>query len=174
MAAGSAAAAGDAGLARLDQLDARVVGGPHERDPRTVGILDRPLQQPGAQPFEPLDVGLEVGRVEPEVLEAMMGARVAWAQLLTGARARDVDGHSAVLALAAHEAVAENARLVADDLEVEGPHVPLGRLPRIGGLQVDVVDAERHDRLLSLTAMAADALGQVMTSETSDIHRMQC
>src|SRR5438552_18647143 len=120
MAAASAAAAGDADLARLDQLDARVVGRPHERDPRTVGILDRPFQQPGAQSLEPLDVGLEVGRVEPEVLEAVVGAGIAGAELLTRARAGDVDRHPAVLALAADEPIAEDAGVVARDLEVEG------------------------------------------------------
>src|SRR5881628_1092435 len=87
---------------------------------------------------------LEVRRVEAEVLEPVVGARVARAQALAGARAGDVHGHPAVLALAADEAIAEHARLVAHDLEVEGSHVPLGRLPRIGRLQVDVVDAERH------------------------------
>src|SRR5882672_6850072 len=42
-------------LALFDQLDARVVGRPHEADPRAVGILDRSFQQAGAQSLEPLD-----------------------------------------------------------------------------------------------------------------------
>src|SRR5213594_626189 len=141
----SAAAARSAGhLPRLDQLDPDVVGRPHEGDTRPVGNLYRPFQQAGAEALEPRDVGLEVRRVEAEVLEPVVGARVARAQALAGARAGDVHGHPAVLALAADEAIAEHARLVAHDLEVEGSHVPLRRLPRIGRLQVDVVDAERH------------------------------
>src|SRR5207253_1525182 len=140
----SAAAAG-AALARLDQLDPDVVGRPHERDARPVRDLDGPLQEASAQALEPLDVGLEVRGVEPEVLEPVVGARVPRPEALARARTRDVHAHSAVLALAADEAVAEDARLVAHDLEVEGPHVPLRGLPRVGRLQVDVVDAERHD-----------------------------
>src|SRR5438128_2932551 len=140
----SAAAAG-AALARLDQLDPDVVGRPHERDARPVRDLDGPLQEASAQALEPLDVGLEVRGVEPEVLEPVVGARVPRPEALARARTRDGHAHSAVLALAADEAVAEDARLVAHDLEVEGPHVPLRGLPRVGRLQVDVVDAERHD-----------------------------
>src|SRR2546427_2262792 len=78
MAAASAAGAARAGaasdLALLGQLHARGVPRPHEADPGAVGILDRPFQQASAQALEPLDVGLEMGRVEPEVLETVMGA----------------------------------------------------------------------------------------------------
>src|SRR5437899_9885359 len=142
----ASAAAGGAGFARLDQLDPDVVGRPHERDARAVGDLDRPLQQAGAEALEPLDVGLQMRGVEAEVLEPVVRARVPRAQALVRARPGDVHPHAAVLALTADKAVAEHPRLVAHDLEVEGAHVPLGRLPRIGRLQVDVVDPERHDR----------------------------
>src|SRR2546427_1715564 len=81
----SAAAAG-AALARLDQLDPDVVGRPHECDARPVRDLDGPLQQAGAQALEPLDVGLEVRGVEPEVLEPVVAARVARPAALAPAR----------------------------------------------------------------------------------------
>ena len=119
-----------------------------ERDARPVGHLRRPFEKPSAQPGEPRDVGLDVGGVEAEVLEAVMGRRSAGAELLVGPRARDVDADAAIGALAAHEAVAEHARLVAGDLEVERRHVPLGGLAGIRRLQVDVVDAVAHGRLL--------------------------
>src|SRR5438128_10417169 len=112
MAIASAAARG-ARLPRLDQLDPDVVGRPHERDPWAVGDLDRPLQQAGAEALQPLDVGLEVRRVESEVLEPVVGARVAGAQALTRARPRAGHAHAAALARAADEAMPENARLLA-------------------------------------------------------------
>src|SRR5881397_538248 len=163
MAIASAAAPGISGAAgdlpRLDQLDPHVVGRLHERDARAVRILDRPLEQAGAEPLEPLDVGFEVRRVEAEMLEAVVRARVARAQALVGARAGDVDVHAAVLALAADEAIAEHPRLVARDLEVERSHVPVGRLARIGRLEMDVVDPECHDRCPpSLTAISCSRL----------------
>src|SRR5262247_3076873 len=141
-----ARAAGD--LPGFDQLDPHVVGRLHERDAPAVRHLDRPLQQAGAESLEPPDVGLEVRRIEAEVLEAVMGAGVARAQPLVGARAGDVDVHATVLALAAHEAVPEHARFVTRDLEVEGPYVPVGRLARIGRLEMDVVDPKCHERSL--------------------------
>src|SRR5439155_17289098 len=95
------------------------------------------------QPLEPCDVGLDVLRVEAEVLEAVVRVRVAGAEPLVRARARDVDGE-AVLAGAAHETVAEHARLVVDDLEAERGDVPLGGLARVRRLQVDVVDPIGH------------------------------
>ncbi len=73
---------------------------------------------------------------------------IARAELLVGARARDVD-RGAVLALAAHEPIAEHARLVGDDLEREGLHVPVGGLAGVRGLQVDVVDPVGHGGVLS-------------------------
>src|SRR5213593_3239492 len=115
MVVASAAAGGRAGLPRLDQLDPDVIGRSQERDARAVGVLDRPLQQAGAEP--------------------VVRARVARAEALVGARPGDVHIHAAVLALAADEAVAEHPRLVAHDLEVEGAHIPLGRLPRIGAFR---------------------------------------
>src|SRR5512132_2469401 len=119
MAIASAAAAGVAGAAgdlpRLDQLDPHVVGRLQERDARAVRILDRPFEEPGAELLEPLDVGFEVRRVEAEVLEPVMHARVTRAQTLVGARAGDVHVHAAVLALAADEAIAEHPCLVARD-----------------------------------------------------------
>ena len=48
-----------------------------------------------------------------------------------GSGARDVDAHAAVLALAADEAVAEDAGLIADDLELM-LDVPFRRLPGSG------------------------------------------
>src|SRR5690242_13704389 len=144
----AARAAGDGRGAALDQLHPHVVGRLDEADARAARDLDRPLQQAGPEPFESLDVGLEVLRVEAEVFEAVVGARVAGAQPLVGAGARDVDG-GAVLALAAHEAVAEHARLVGHDLEGEGLHVPLGGLAGIGGLQVDMIDSVGHGGVLS-------------------------
>src|SRR5262249_24056990 len=144
--ASAAAAVRSAGdLPRLDQLDPDVVGRPDERDAWPVRHLDRPFQQAGAEAFEPPDVGLQVRRVEAEVLYPVVSAGVAGAEALAGAGARDVHRHAAVLALAADEPVAEHARLVAHDLEVEGLNVPFRRLPRIGRLHVDVVDAECHD-----------------------------
>ena len=65
--------------------------------------------------------------------------------------ARDVHRHAPVLALAAHEAVAEDARLVVDDLEVERPHVPVGGAARVRRLQVDVVDPVGHGSLLRVS-----------------------
>src|SRR5262244_2133654 len=132
MTASAAAAVRSAGdLSRFDQLEPDVVRRPHECDARPVGHLDRPFQYAGAEALQPLDVGLQVRGVEAEVLEPVVRAGVAGAEALAGARAGDVDGDAAVLALAAHEAVAEHARLVAHDLEVEGLHVPVRRLPRI-------------------------------------------
>src|SRR5438445_4424245 len=119
-------------LARLHQLEPRVVGPLQERDPRTVGNLDRALEEPGAEAGQPRDVGLDVRRVEAEVLEAVVRRGIARAELLVGPRARDVDRDAAVGALAPHEAVAEHPRLVAGDLEVERGNVPLGGLAGIG------------------------------------------
>src|SRR5262249_44513145 len=96
----------------------------------------------------PCNVGLEVHGVEAEVLEPVVGTRISGAQRLVRPRARDVDVHAAVLALASDEAIAEDAGLVAQDLESEGVHVPVGGLSRIGGFQVYVVDAIRHAWLL--------------------------
>src|SRR5262245_1848353 len=150
---GRAGAAGD--LPSLDQLDANVVGRLHERDAPAVRDLDRALEQASSQPLEPSDVGLDIRRVEAEVLEAVMRAGVTGAQALVGARARDVDVHAAVLALAADEAIAEHPDLVARDLEVERPHVPLGRLARIWCFEMDVIDPECHGRCPpSLTAIS--------------------
>src|SRR5262245_66594597 len=100
-AAAAVRSAGD--LPRLDQLEPDIVRSPHERDARAVGHLDRSLQQASAKAFEPLDVGLQLRGVEAEVLEPVVRARVARAEALAGARAGDVDGNAAVLALAAHE-----------------------------------------------------------------------
>src|SRR5438094_6395162 len=124
----SAAAAG--WRLSLHQLEARVVGALHERDARALGVLDRPLEQRGAQPLESRDVGLDALRVEAEVLEAVVRVGVAGAEPLVRARARDVD-REAVLAGAAHEAVTEHARLVVGDLEAEPGDVPLGGLARV-------------------------------------------
>jgi len=81
MAIASAAAPGISGAAgdlpRLDQLDPHIVGRLHERDARAARILDRSLEQAGAEPLEPLDIGFEMRRVEAEVLEAVVRARVA-------------------------------------------------------------------------------------------------
>src|SRR4029453_11976733 len=97
MAIASAAAEGLAGAAgdlpRLDQLDPHVVRRLHERDARAVRVLNWSFGGGGAEPLEPFDVGFEVHRVEAEVLEAVVRARVAGAQALVGARAGDVDGH---------------------------------------------------------------------------------
>src|SRR6185369_692339 len=147
-AVGVVGAAGDR-LAAFDQFDAAVVGSFQERDAGAAGVLDRALEQLGAELLEAGDVRFQVLGVEAEVLEAVVGVGVAGAELLVGAGARDVDRHAAVLALAADEAVAEHAGLVADDLEGERLLVPLGGLARVGGLQVNVVDPERHGDLLS-------------------------
>src|SRR5262245_1395831 len=112
---GLAGAAGD--LPGLDQLDPHVVGRLHESNAPAVWNLDRPLEQAGTQSLEPPDVGLEIRRIEAEVLEAVMRARVARAQTLVGAGSGDIDVHAAVLALAADEAVPERACLIARDLE---------------------------------------------------------
>src|SRR5580765_2417304 len=145
---GASAVVGAALLRPLDQLEAPVAGRPHEPDARAIGDLDGPLEQPRAEPLEPRDVGLEAGRVETEVLEAVMGAGVSPAERLAGAGAGNVHHHAAILGLAAHEAVAEDARLVAHDLEVEGLRVPVGRLPRIRRFQMNVVDLVRHGAVL--------------------------
>src|SRR5436190_910212 len=138
------AAARHARFPSVDQLGPDVVGRPQEGDPGTVRDLNRPLQQAGAEPFEPGDVRLEALRVEAEVLEPMVRPGVAGTERLARARPRDVHHHAAVFALTADEAIAEDAHLVAQDLEGEGPRVPLGRLPRIRRLQVDVVDPIGH------------------------------
>src|SRR5213594_978999 len=135
-------------LARLHQLEPRVVRPLQERDARSVGYLRRPFEEPGAETGEPRDVGLDVGGVEAEVLEAVVRQRVAGPELLVGPRTRDVDVDAAVRAPAAHEAIAEHAGLVAGDLEVERVDVPLGGLAGILRLQVDVVDAVAHGSLL--------------------------
>src|SRR6185295_17620488 len=101
-----------------------------------------PLEERAAELPEPGDVGVQVRRVEAEVLDPVVRGRVAWAQLLAGPRARDVHRDAAVLAHAADEPVAEDARLVGDDLEVEGRHVPVRRLAWIRRLQMDVIDPE--------------------------------
>src|SRR5690242_182590 len=119
-----AAAARD--LARLHQLYTRVVGRAEEGDAAAVGELDRSLQELGAQLLQPPDVRLDVRGVKAEVLEAEVRGGVPGLERLARARAGDVHGHPAVHALAADEAVAEHARLVVDDLEVERSHVPLG------------------------------------------------
>src|SRR5262249_5674827 len=125
------------------QLEARVVGAAQEGDARPVWILNRSLEQCGAEPLQPRDVRLDVLRVEPEVLEAVMRLCVAPPPTLVGARAGDVPG-DAVLARAPHEAVAEHARLVVDDLEAERGDVPLRGLAWIGRLQMNVVDPIGH------------------------------
>src|SRR5688572_20656859 len=89
-------------LRPLDQLDAHVVGRPRGADARAVGDLVGRLEQPRAEPLETRDVGLEAGRVEAEVLEAVMGAGIAAAERLAGAGAGDVHHHAAVLGLATH------------------------------------------------------------------------
>src|SRR5262245_27923649 len=71
---GLAGAAGD--VPGFDQLDAHVVGRLHEGNAPAVWDLDRPLEQAGAQSLEPPDVGLEVRRIEAEMLEAVVCARV--------------------------------------------------------------------------------------------------
>src|SRR5712691_9433922 len=139
MASMSAAPARDAGLLPLDQLDAYIVRGLDEADAGAARDLDRPFQQLRAQAFQARDVGLEAVGVEAEMLEAVVRLGVAGAELLARARARDVH-RGAVLALAADEAVAEDAGLVGDDLEREGLHVPIGGPAGIGGLEMDVVD----------------------------------
>src|SRR6266481_4994407 len=142
----STAAAGD--FAGLDQLHARIIGRAHEGDAPAIRQHDRPLEKLGAQPFETPDVRLDVGRVEAEVLEAEVGGGIAGLKGLIGAWSRDVHRHTAVGALAPHEAVPEDARLVVHDLEVEGPHIPIGGAPRIRRLQVDVIDPICHGVLL--------------------------
>jgi len=119
-----------------------------------------------APALEPLDVGLEMGRVEPEVLEAVVGAGVAGAQLLTRARAGDIDAipPSSLWQRTKRSPKTRVSSLMI--LKLKGPHVPVGVF-RGSGTSVDVVDAERIDRLLSLTAMRL----QVITPRTSDIHR---
>src|SRR5262245_16355786 len=141
----SAAAAGAAGdPARLHQLEPRVVRTLQERDATAVRELDRPFEQPGTEAGQACDVGLHVDGIEAEVLEAVVRHRVALPQALVGARAGNVHVDAAVGALAADEAVAEHAGLVAGDLEVERAHVPLGGLARIGRLEMDVVDPVAH------------------------------
>src|SRR5438876_3743457 len=135
-------------LARLHQLEPRVVGPLQERDARSVRHLRRPFEELGAETGEPRDVGLDVGGVEAEMFEAVMGQRLAGAELLVGPGARDVDVDAVVRAPAAHEPIAEHARLVAGDLKVERLDVPLGRLAGIRRLQVNVVDAIAHGHLL--------------------------
>src|SRR5258705_12610077 len=99
MAIASAAAPGISGAAgdlpRLDQLDPHVVGRLHERDARAVRILDRSLEQAGAEPPEPLGGGFEMRRGEAETLEAGARARVARAHAPVGARAGVVRVHAA-------------------------------------------------------------------------------
>src|SRR4029450_8812472 len=69
---GSTAAARDGGLrGRLNQLDARVVGSAHERDPGAVRHLDRTLEERASELLQAGDVRLEIDRVEAEVLEPM-------------------------------------------------------------------------------------------------------
>src|SRR5438552_1867203 len=131
-------------LARLDELDARVVGRAQEGDAPAIGELDGSLEELGAQALEPADIALDLRGVEAEVLEAEVGRGVSRSELLSRARAGDVHRHAPVHALAADEAVAEDARLVVDDLEVEGRAGPLGRAARVGCLQVNVVDAKGH------------------------------
>src|SRR5262249_53307157 len=105
--------------------------------------------------LEARDVRFELLGVEAEVLEPVVRAGVAAAQRLGGARARDVDHHAAVLALAADEAIPEHPDLVVQDLEREGLLVPLGCLAGIGLLQMDVIDAERHGPHSSLESSIA-------------------
>src|SRR5262245_19739709 len=143
----SAAPARDAGPP-LDQLDAHVVRSLDEADARAAGDLDRSLQEPGPEAFQARDVRLEAVGVEAEVFETVVRLRVARAELLVGAGARD-GYRGAVLALAADEPVAEHACLVGDDLEREGLHVPLGGPARIGGLEMDVIDPVGHGGVLS-------------------------
>src|ERR1700694_3152493 len=100
--------AGDA--ARFDQLETGVVRALEERDARAAGVLDRPFEQFRAETGEARDVGLEVDGVEAEVLEAVMGHRVAIAEALVGARAGDVHVDPAVGALATQEPITEDSR----------------------------------------------------------------
>src|SRR5205814_3773156 len=83
-----------------------------------------------------------------------VGAGLARQEPLAGARARDVDRHEPVLTYAADEAVAEDADLVPGDPEAERRHVPLGGLPRIWRLEMDVVDAIGHGILRSISLWA--------------------
>src|SRR5262245_9931117 len=58
--------------------------------------------------------------------------------------------HTAVFGLAAHEAVAKYTGLVADDLESECPYPPFGRLAWVRRLNMDVIDPEGHEGLLTV------------------------
>src|SRR5262249_56652527 len=93
-----------------------------------------------AEASEPPDVRLDVRGVKAAVLEAAACGGIRGLEGLAGAGTGDVHGHAAVHALATDEAVAEHARLVVDDLEVERADVPLSRAAWIRGLQGDVGD----------------------------------
>ena len=114
-----------------------------ERDSRAVRHVDRPLHQLGAQAREPLDLGVEVLHVDAEVLDAPVDGRIAAAHLLPRPFARDVDRH-AVRRLAPDEPVAVHPSRIAQDLESEGLHVPVGRLLRVRRFDVNVVELVCH------------------------------
>src|SRR5262249_43347738 len=95
---------------RLDQLEPRVVGALEKRNARSIEHLRRPFEETSAETGEPRNVGLDVGGVEAEVLQAVMRQCIAGTQLLVGPRSRDVDIDTAISAPAAYEPIAEHAR----------------------------------------------------------------
>src|SRR4029078_13305483 len=138
------------GLARLDQLEADVIGSGQERKPGAIGHLRWPFLQLGTKPLKTRDVGVDILGVDGKMLEAEAGRSAAGAQRFAGASVGEGDQHAALLRTAAHEAVAEYARLVAEDFEAECYDPPIRGLARVGGLDVNVVDPERHEAPRSL------------------------
>jgi D-glycero-D-manno-heptose 1,7-bisphosphate phosphatase len=148
----------------LDQLDSDVVGDSYKSDALTGGgVVAGAFEQLGAQAGQALDLRLKIGCVDAEVLETPVGVGVAGAHLFVGSRTRDVDDY-AVLALAAHEAVAARANSVTNDREAERLDVPIGGLLWIRGFQVDVVDAKGHGTLLTWTSKLSTATAATTTS----------
>jgi hypothetical protein len=130
---------------KLDQLYADFVGSSQKREPNTVRCLDWTFLEARAKLLQTSDIGINVVRIEGKMLKTKMRGGIALTQSLVGTGIGDAHQHTTVFSLAAHEAVAKYARLVADDLKSERANPPFRRLAWVQRLNMDVIDPERHE-----------------------------
>src|SRR6185295_16120820 len=128
-------------LGEFQELDADLIWRPEKSELHTVGCPNRPFLELCTQLLEPRNLSLNIVGLDGEMLQPEMSRRVARAQGFTGAGIGNAQEQATLSGVAAHEAITEWARLVADDLEVERLCPPLGCLARVAGLDVKMVDA---------------------------------
>src|SRR4029453_1704007 len=109
-----------------------------------VGRQNRPFLKLCTQLLETRNLSFDIVGLDGEMLQPEVSGRVARAQGFAGASIGNAQQQPTLSSVAADEAIAELARLVADDLEAERVCPPLGRFARIDGLNVNMVDAIRH------------------------------